>query len=292
MKLVTFEDGSSARVGVLDGDLVRDVTAVDDGLPTDMLGVITAADGVLDRIRHATEAAPKVVLGDVTLHAPLPSPVGDVIAVGKNYPDHAKEFADSGFDATEKEVLPSYPIIFGKSGSSIVGTGAPIVSGNDPTGTSDYEGELGVIIGREARSVDPKKALDHVFGFTIINDVTARELQSMHAQWFVGKSPDTFCPMGPCIVTVDEFGDVASASLQTTVNGEVRQSFALADMIFDIPTVIATLSAVMTLRPGVVIATGTGPGVGIGFDPPRFLRPGDVVDVTVDGIGTLSNPVV
>lgn len=292
MKLVTFEDGSSARVGVLEGDLVIDVTAVDDGLPTDMMGVVAGGEGVLDQIRRATASAPLLALGSVGLRAPLPSPVGDVIAVGKNYPEHAKEFADSGFDATQKEVLPSHPIIFGKSGSSIIASGVPIVSENDPTGTSDYEGELGVIIGRAARSVAPEKALDYVFGFTIINDVTARALQSMHAQWFVGKSPDTFCPMGPCIVTTDEFGDVASASLQTVVNGEVRQSFALGDMIFDVPNVIATLSQVMTLRPGVIIATGTGPGVGIGFDPPRFLHPGDVVDVTINGIGTLSNPVV
>lgn len=292
MKLVTFEDGSSTRVGVLDGNLISDVTAVDDNLPTDMLGVITAGGAVLGQLRQAAVTAPTVALADVTLHAPLPSPTGDVIAVGKNYPEHAKEFADSGFDASQKEVVPSYPIIFGKSGSSIVGTGVPIVTDNDPTDSTDYEGELGVIIGREARSVDEENALDYVFGYTILNDVTARKLQSMHAQWFVGKSPDTFCPMGPCIVTADEFGDVASAALETIVNGEVRQSFGLGDMIFDVPNVIATLSAVMTLRPGVVIATGTGPGVGIGFKPPRFLQSGDVVDVTVDGIGTLSNPVV
>ncbi|MGH8912712.1 MAG: fumarylacetoacetate hydrolase family protein, partial [Acidimicrobiia bacterium] len=129
------------------------------------------------------------------------------------------------------------------------------------------------------------------FGYTIINDVTARELQSRHVQWFVGKSPDTFCPMGPCIVTADELADLSATELRTTVNGEKRQAFPLSDMIFDIPTLVVTLSDVMTLGPGDLIATGTGPGVGIGFDPPRYLESGDVVEVSVDGIGTLSNPV-
>jgi 2-keto-4-pentenoate hydratase/2-oxohepta-3-ene-1,7-dioic acid hydratase in catechol pathway len=131
-----------------------------------------------------------------------------------------------------------------------------------------------------------------VFGWTIVNDVTARDLQQKHVQWFVGKSPDTFCPMGPCITTIDELPDIRSSSLQTTVNGELRQKVSISDLIFDVESLIVTLSEVMTLEPGDVIATGTGVGVGIGFDPPKFLTSGDLVEVSIDGIGTLRNPVL
>lgn len=291
MRLVTFNDATSTRFGVLEDDSIRDVMAADPGLPTDVLDVIRGGDAVLARIEQALPASPILPLSGMTLLAPIPEPPGNVIAVGRNYRDHAQEFSDSGFDASEKAVVPPHPVIFTKAVSSVVGPGAPIVTANDPTGSADYEGEFGVVIGKAARSVSPSEAFDHVFGYTIVNDVTARSLQSRHVQWFVGKSPDTFCPMGPSLVTKDEINDLSTTELRTTVNGELRQSFVLADMIFDIPTLIATLSEVMTLRPGDVIATGTGTGVGIGFDPPKFLKPGDVVEITIDGIGTLSNPV-
>lgn len=292
MRLVTFDDGGSPRFGVLEGDSIRDVTATDPGLPSDVVGVIRGGDAMLDRVQDALADSPIVPLGTVALMAPIPDPPGDVIAVGRNYRDHAQEFSDSGFDASEKEVIPPHPIVFTKSASSVVGTGASIRLANDPTGTTDYEGELGVVIGKEARSVSPSDAFDHVFGYTIVNDVTARDLQARHVQWFIGKSPDTFCPIGPCITTADEMPELSGARLQTSVNGELRQSFVFGDMIFDIPTLVSTLSQVMTLVPGDVIATGTGTGVGIGFDPPVFLAPGDRVDIEVDGIGVLSNPVV
>ena len=139
---------------------------------------------------------------------------------------------------------------------------------------------------------DRERALDHVFGYTIVNDVTARELQKRHVQWFVGKGPDTFCPMGPCLTSADELPDIGASWLRTWVNGELRQEAPIADLIFDVPALISTLSQVMTLEPGDVIATGTPLGAGLGFDPPRYLRAGDLVAVAVDGIGTLSNPVV
>jgi 2-keto-4-pentenoate hydratase/2-oxohepta-3-ene-1,7-dioic acid hydratase in catechol pathway len=148
------------------------------------------------------------------------------------------------------------------------------------------------VIGATAHRVGRNDALAHVFGWTIVNDVTARELQRRHVQWFVGKSPDTFCPMGPCVTTVDELPDIDRSWLRTWVNGELRQETLISELVFDVATLIETLSAVMTLEPGDVIATGTGPGVGIGFDPPRYLRAGDVVEVAVDGIGRLRNPVV
>jgi 2-keto-4-pentenoate hydratase/2-oxohepta-3-ene-1,7-dioic acid hydratase in catechol pathway len=173
----------------------------------------------------------------------------------------------------------------------VIGPGEAIPSANDYTNSTDYEGELTVVIGTGGRNIGEKDAYDHVYGYTIVNDVTARTLQSQHKQWFLGKSPDGYCPMGPCIVTADDIDDVTQLRLLTKVNGEVRQDAYVSQLIFDIPTLIATLSRVMTLEPGDLIATGTCAGVGIGFDPPRFLKPGDTVAVTIEPIGTLENPV-
>lgn len=291
MKLITFEDGAGPRCGVLDGEVVRDVVSADASIPRAMVEVIAGGDDLLAKMRTSAQDGPTIPLGAVTLLAPIFPATRNVIAVGRNYREHAQEFSDSGFDASEKQVVPDHPIIFTKSASSVIGPGQPIRLANDPTGTTDYEGELGVVIGKTTRSVSPEDVFDHVFGYTIVNDVTARDLQARHVQWFVGKSPDTFCPVGPCITTADEMPELSSARLQTRVNGELRQSYVFEDMIFDIPTLVSTLSEVMTLVPGDLIATGTGTGVGIGFDPPRFMSAGDVVEVEVDGIGVLSNPV-
>jgi 2-keto-4-pentenoate hydratase/2-oxohepta-3-ene-1,7-dioic acid hydratase in catechol pathway len=174
----------------------------------------------------------------------------------------------------------------------VIGPGEAIDTSNDSTGSTDYEGELAVVIGRTGKRVAAADAWDHVFGYTVVNDVTARGLQRRHVQWLIGKGADTFCPMGPCLVTADEIPDIQAVRVKTTVNGEPRQRGQVADLIFDIPTLISTLTTSMTLEPGDVIATGTPSGVGAGFDPPRFLQAGDVVEVTVDGIGTLSNPVI
>jgi 2-keto-4-pentenoate hydratase/2-oxohepta-3-ene-1,7-dioic acid hydratase in catechol pathway len=214
------------------------------------------------------------------------------MCVGRNYREHAAEFSRSGFDASEKAEVPEHPVIFTKAPTSIVGPEDPIVLANDPTGSVDYEGELAVVIGTGGRRVAPADALGHVVGYTIVNDVTARDLQKRHVQWFLGKSPDTFCPMGPALVTADEIPDVTSSWLRTRVNGELRQEAQVADLIFDVPTLIATISEMVSLEPGDVIATGTPVGAGLGFDPPRFLAAGDRVEVSIDGIGTLANPVV
>jgi 2-keto-4-pentenoate hydratase/2-oxohepta-3-ene-1,7-dioic acid hydratase in catechol pathway len=291
LRLVTFEDDSGVRFGVLEEDLVRDVVTEDSDLPAALLDVVRGGEAALERIEAALPESPPLPVSTVSLLAPIPELPGNVIAIGRNYRDHAQEFARSGFDSSGNTDVPSHPVIFTKARSSVTGPGSPVQTSNDPTHTTDYEGEFCVVIGKETRSVPASNVFDHIFGYTIINDVTARELQSRHIQWFVGKSPDTFCPMGPCIVTADEMPDLSAIELRTVVNGETRQAFSLSDMIFDIPTLVATLSEVMTLRPGDLIATGTGLGVGIGFDPPRFLEPGDVVEITVDGIGTLSNPV-
>jgi 2-keto-4-pentenoate hydratase/2-oxohepta-3-ene-1,7-dioic acid hydratase in catechol pathway len=289
MRLVTFELDGTRRTGALDGAEVADLTAAPGApLPGDMVDLI--AGWSPESAEAAFAAAPRIPLGDVRLVAPI-RVRKNVMAVGRNYRDHAKEFSDSGFDASEKQMIPDAPVIFTKAPTSVIGPDDPIVLANDPTGTTDYEGEMAVVIGRECRGATRDDALSYVFGWTIVNDVTARDLQKRHVQWFIGKSPDSFCPMGPCITTIDELGDIRSSWMRTDVNGERRQEAPISDLIFDTESLIVTLSEVMTLEPGDVIATGTGLGVGIGFDPPRYLRSGDVVEVSIDGIGTLRNPV-
>jgi 2-keto-4-pentenoate hydratase/2-oxohepta-3-ene-1,7-dioic acid hydratase in catechol pathway len=287
MRLANFELDGERHVGVIEGESVFDLSTT--GLPTDTIDLIGQWDRA--KVEHAVRDARVVTLGEVRLLAPL-VPRKNIIAVGRNYRDHAQEFTRSGFDASEKQMVPDHPVIFTKAPTSVVGPDQPIVLANDPTGTTDYEGELAIVMGRVARRVSRDSALGHVFGWTIVNDVTARDLQKRHIQWFVGKSPDTFCPMGPWITTIDELPDIRSSWLRTTVNGELRQEAPIEALIFDVETLIVTLSEVMTLEPGDVIATGTGRGVGIGFDPPRYLAPGDVVEISVDGIGMLRNPVV
>jgi 2-keto-4-pentenoate hydratase/2-oxohepta-3-ene-1,7-dioic acid hydratase in catechol pathway len=286
VRLVNFELEGERCLGVLDGETVVDLS--DSGLPNDTIDLITQWDRA--KVEHAIGQGPRLPVAGVRLVAPL-APRKNIIAVGRNYRDHAREFSDSGFDASEKQMIPEHPVIFTKAPTSVIGPDESIVLANDPTGTTDYEGEMAVVIGRPARSVSPDEALDHVFGWTIVNDVTARELQKRHVQWFVGKSPDTFCPIGPAITTIDELADIGASWLRTKVNGELRQEAPISDLIFDVPTLIATLSSVLTLEPGDLIATGTGQGVGIGFDPPRYLEAGDVVEISIDGIGTLRNPV-
>ncbi|HEX2153606.1 MAG TPA: fumarylacetoacetate hydrolase family protein [Acidimicrobiia bacterium] len=284
---MSFRKGDAIHIGLVVDGTVVDVTALRPDL-SDMVDVIAVGPGVLTEIANQAESAPKVGLMEVRLQAPL-RPRKNVFAVGRNYLEHVREVP--GPDAATRPP-PDQPIIFTKPPTSIIGPGEAIDTRNDPTGTTDYEGELAVVIGKVGKRLSPEEAWDHVFGYTIVNDVTARAMQRRHAQWVMGKGPDTFCPMGPWIVTSDEIADVTRLEVRTTVNGEPRQRGSLADLIFDIPTLIATLSSVLTLEPGDVIATGTPSGVGAGFDPPRFLRAGDEVSVTIDHIGTLTNPVI
>lgn len=286
MRVARFQIDDTPRVGIVADDQVHDLTSA--GFPTDTVDLITSWD--IEAVEAAVKDAPTLPVSSVRLLAPL-SPRKNVFAVGRNYRDHAAEFSASGFDASEREVIPERPVIFTKATTSVIGPDDPIVLENDPTGTTDYEGEMAVVIGREGKKIAEEDALDHVFGWTIVNDVTARELQKRHVQWLVGKSPDTFCPMGPWIVTRDELPDIEQSWMRTHVNGELRQEAPIEALIFNVPNLLATLSEVMTLEPGDVIATGTGFGVGIGFDPPRYLESGDVVEVSIDRIGTLRNPV-
>ncbi len=234
-----------------------------------------------------------IALADARLLPPIGTFPRNIFCIGKNYRAHALEFTTSGFDssggaATPSDVIPTSPIVFSKSFTSVIGPGDVIESHPTLTSMLDYEAELAVVIGRGGRDIALDDALDHVFGYTIVNDVTARDRQQRHRQWLLGKSMDTFCPMGPAVVTADEI-DLANTVVECRVNGELRQKAPVADLIFDVPTLIRDLSAGMTLVPGDVIATGTPAGVGIGFDPPRFLKPGDEVSATIEPIGTLTN---
>lgn len=287
MKLITCESGGAVVAGYVDGP---DVVVCDEGAG--------AADAVRRLVEGGTGATAwagasgrRIPLAELRPMAPIPTPRRDILCVGKNYDEHAREFHSSGFDSSGKEAAPAAPIIFTKATTSVVGPQDVVKASLDPTGTVDYEGELGLVIGTRAFQVPRAAAYDVIFGYLIVNDVTSRELQRRHGQWVIGKSVDTFCPMGPWLVTADEVGDVTRLELTTRVNGETRQSARLADLIFDIPTLIETLSATMTLLPGDIIATGTPAGVGIGFDPPRYLARGDVVSVTITGLGELVNPI-
>ena len=294
MRLITFSDANGMRIGAHDpaANSIVDFAAVS-RLPKDMTAFIALGRNGLKRARAAVKSGDgRIPFESVKLHAPIPRPAKNVLCVGKNYYDHAKEFHNSGFDASAgKEAIPELPIMFTKWPNSVIANGDPIPSYLDYTNSTDYEGELTVVIGEAGRGIAKKDAFDHVYGYTIINDATARTLQNQHKQWFLGKSLDGYCPMGPCIVTADEVRDVKKLQLVTRVNGEVRQDASVSQLIFDIPTLIETLSRVMTLEPGDLIATGTCAGVGIGFNPPKFLHKGDRVAITIEPIGTLENPV-
>ena len=293
MRLITFSDNKGARIGVHDpaSGTIVDLSA-GTRLPRRMTEFIALGKNGLARARRAVRSGEgRIPAGSVKLLAPIPRPAKNILCVGKNYHDHAQEFHSSGVDASGKEVVPEVPIIFTKWPNSVIGPGEPIPSANDYTDSTDYEGELAVVMGEGGRNIVKKDACDHVYGYTIVNDVSARAIQNRHRQWFLGKSPDGYCPMGPCILTADEVKEVGHLQLITKVNGELRQNAFVSQLIFDIPTLIETLSRVMTLEPGDLIATGTCAGVGIGFDPPRYLKKGDTVAITIEPIGTLENPV-
>lgn len=241
-----------------------------------------------DTANIATTGA-TVTLDEVKLQAPV-IPRRNVFCVGKNYRAHAKEFSGSGFEAgaVKGQEIDEFPAVFSKPPSTVIASGETVDLHPMATNAVDYEAELAVIIGRGGRNIPTETAMSHVFGFTIVNDVTARDRQKNHKQWFLGKALDTFCPMGPWVVTADEI-DGSTLDITCHVNGELRQQANTRDLIFDIPTLIATISAGLTLQPGDVIATGTPAGVGIGFTPPRFLKTGDEVTIEVNGIGRLTN---
>lgn len=294
MKLVSYRWREEERLGVLDADAetVSEVTGLEGALPGQKLTYLIARSETED-VAYVETSPDPVPLSSVQLLAPLPRPTQGVFCVGRNYVDHSAEFTRGGYDSSvpdDAADVPGQPIFFSKSASSVVGPGATIDPHRGLTDSLDYEAELTVIIGRGGRGIKPADVWDHIWGYTLINDVTAREVQRDRTQWFMGKSFDTFCPMGPWAVSADEV-EPTDLTIECHVNGELRQHASTRDLIFDIPTLIADLSAGITLRPGDLIATGTPAGVGIGFTPPRFLEPGDVVRVSATGLGVLENTV-
>jgi 2-keto-4-pentenoate hydratase/2-oxohepta-3-ene-1,7-dioic acid hydratase in catechol pathway len=283
VKVATFRVGDDIRVGAVDEK--NEFVA-----PFD-LPVHEAAEGVIALVGRASlpRTLSPIPFAELAFEAPIPRPRRNIFCVGKNYHEHAKEFASSGFDSSAASgVVPDHPIIFSKVPESVIAHGKAVKIDRRVTHAVDYEAELAVIIGRGGRGISRARAFDHVWGYTIVNDVTARDLQKLYSQWLVGKSQDTFCPMGPWAVTRDEI-DLSNTPIQCWVNDELRQDANTRDLIFDVPTIIEAISAGVTLMPGDVIATGTPAGVGIGFTPPKYLAPGDVARIEIGGIGVLEN---
>jgi 2-keto-4-pentenoate hydratase/2-oxohepta-3-ene-1,7-dioic acid hydratase in catechol pathway len=289
MKIAAFLHQGQPGVGIVSADLAS-VQPFELSAAERTLGALPVIERLADG-RGLPALLPAIAMRALSLTAPLPKPRRNIFCVGKNYFDHAREFAGSGFDSSAKSGgdIPAFPIYFSKVPESVIGPDAAVEM---PAASSaiDYEAELTVVIGKGGKGISKADALKHVWGYTIINDVTARDWQGRHSQWLLGKSFDTFCPMGPWLVSADEL-DGTHTRVRCYVNDELRQDAATTDLIFDIPTLIETLSAGITIYPGDLIATGTPVGVGIGFKPPKYLKSGDMLRVEIDGIGALSNPV-
>ncbi|MDQ6773392.1 MAG: fumarylacetoacetate hydrolase family protein [Candidatus Dormibacteraeota bacterium] len=293
MKLLMFEHGGHARLGALrpgaEAEVVDLAAAGGGSLPPDVLGVIDGAEAALTRVRELASgaAAPVLALEGLTLLPPLDGRRGNIIAVGRNYQKHAEE----GALAMGTEVGP--PTIFTKAVTTITGPHSEITIDPRISEQIDWEVELGVVIGRSGANIKAADALAHVFGYTALNDVSARDIQNgWGGQWFKGKSLDASCPVGPWVVTADEIPDPQVLDLSLRVNGELKQAANSRDMIHSVAAIIEWASKGMTLLPGALIATGTPEGVGFARTPPEFLRPGDVMETEVSGIGVLRNHMV
>jgi 2-keto-4-pentenoate hydratase/2-oxohepta-3-ene-1,7-dioic acid hydratase in catechol pathway len=281
MRFITYKAQNDARLGLLRDDHVIDLAIASDGrLPSDMRTFLRQGEPALQLARQLEQnATASLPLAEVTLLAPIPNP-SKVVAIGLNYMDHCRE---------QNIKPPELPIIFAKFPSAVVGPGAAIRWDPALTRKVDYEVELAVVMGRTARRVSAADALDYVAGYTICNDVSARDLQFGDRQWVRGKSLDTFCPLGPWLVTRDEIPDPQDLSLRCTLNGQVMQDSTTAEMIFGVTYLIEFISRAFTLLPGDVIATGTPDGVGVFRSPQVFMKDGDVVTLEVEGLGQLTN---
>ncbi|MBX5465307.1 MAG: fumarylacetoacetate hydrolase family protein [Clostridia bacterium] len=292
--LLERRDGSQAvcawtEAGVVDLELARErLGAPPDAATRSLAAAVEDADAVerLARLAQAGRAWAEPP-AEVRWLPPLVRPDRPVFCVGKNYAEHVREGARAG----EGSALPAAPMFFTKLAATVVGNGRPVVAWSH-TRELDYEAELGVVLGRDGRDVGEDEVPARIFGYTLVNDVTARDLQRLHGQWFKGKNLETFCPVGPWIVTADEVGWPVELELTLRVNGEIRQRLHTREMIFDIARIVADLSRGLTLRAGDLISTGTGPGCAFGMAEPRWLRPGDRVEVECGAIGTLWNEIV
>jgi 2-keto-4-pentenoate hydratase/2-oxohepta-3-ene-1,7-dioic acid hydratase in catechol pathway len=285
---------ANPRLGVMHNDRMVDVQALlggtAGGATASLLALVESGGATwrevatqINTALPAKAAGASQPLDAIRWHAPIPRPRKNVVCLGLNYASHAKETSTK---------IPTIPIFFTKSPTSVTGPGDPVPWQPSATEQIDYEAELGVVIGVGGKNISRAKALEHVFGYTAINDVSARDLQFGHKQWFKGKSLDGFCPMGPVVVTADEFGDPQKKRISLRLNGEVRQNATTADMIFSVDLIIEFLSNGMTIDAGDVIATGTPEGVGLGRTPPEYMKDGDLMEVDIEGIGVLRNRLV
>ncbi|MBR1757151.1 MAG: fumarylacetoacetate hydrolase family protein [Lachnospiraceae bacterium] len=291
MKLVTYGYRGEVLVGVLRGEEVIPVRAAGLSYQTmnDLVCGLTAEEkaSLIKLLETGSEEA--VLFSETVKYAPIPRPKQDIVCLGINYAAHAEEAARFHEEAFGRE--KPVAIYFAKRVNEAVPDGGEIDSHPGLVTKLDYESELGVILSKDCKNVKPEEVWDHIFGYTVINDVTARGVQTLHKQWYFGKSLDTFTPMGPCIVTADEFTRPPKLGIRAYVNGELRQNSNTGLLINDIPFVICELSQGMTLEAGTIIATGTPAGVGMGMIPPCFLQPGDVVTCEIEGIGSITNRV-
>lgn len=291
MKFATLEVSNEKFAALVDVEAQQywPVRSLVPGFSGDLVDLVQRYEELREQLKPTT---PGAALNAAKVLAPIGQPRRNIFCIGKNYHEHAAEFAKSGFDssALKGEVAPEAPVIFTKPASTVIGPGDKVPSHAGVTQQLDYEAELAVIIGKKGKGITKENAFDHVWGYTIVNDFTARDLQKLHRQWFLGKSLDGFCPMGPYLVSADEVA-ADGMTLRCWINDELRQDAKTSDLIFDIPAIIASISAGIELQPGDVIATGTPAGVGIGFNPPRFLKSGDRMRIEISGLGVLENEV-
>lgn len=297
MRLVTYEIEHREGLGVMsrDGKWIFPLRSMDMDYKTMQQLIENISESEKQLLEYMSSQDPYKIRGaapieEVKLLAPIPHPRQDVICLGINYMDHAEESAR--FKKEEFNGERPYAVYFSKRVNQAVNPGDGIPSHSDIVKDLDYEAEMAVIIGKEASHVPEAQVKDYIFGYTIINDVSARTIQNRHKQWYFGKSLDGFLPMGPCIATVDELEFPPKIQVQSRVNGELRQNENTSRLLFGVAYIVSELSQGMTLKPGTIIATGTPAGVGMGFNPPKFLKPGDVVECSVEGIGSITNPVV
>lgn len=286
MYFATYKKGGVVAIGVLSADKGSIIP-----LPGTMLELLEQGQSAIDtveKILAKEKDYPLIPLSAVRLLAPIPRPRKNIFCIGKNYVEHALEF-----DKTQdvNVAVPKHPVIFSKPPTTVIGPDDKINSHPQVTSELDYEVELAVIIGKKGTYISQEDAWDYVFGYTIINDVTARDLQKRHLQWLRGKGLDTFAPMGPYLVHKSAVANVQNLPITSKVNGEIRQNANTGDLVFKIPELIATISAGLTLEPGDIIATGTPAGVGAGFKPPRFLQKGDQMELSIGELGVLKNTV-
>lgn len=290
MRFATFDYDGKEQLGVLtwDGTGIVSLEPILPGL--DLAGLASAWGPELrERLSSYGVRGTPLPLSIVRLEAPIPHPPRGIICLGKNYRDHVREVAK---EIDSQDQLPSRPIYFSKLTDRCVGPDGIIPAHRELTSSLDYEVELALVIGKGGRDIRPEEAWEHVFGVTILNDVSVRDAQREHVQWLRGKSFDGTCPMGPWVVTLEELPPPLELEIRCLVNGELRQSSNTRELIFDVPTILGDFSRGLTLMPGDVIATGTPAGVGMGFHPPRYLKTGDVVECSIEGIGVLRNRVL